>query len=140
MGIIASCNLLPNTVVWVRNINFEIDQKANGGKPFVCHVVVPYNDELKELIVSMDSKAYFNKIAKLKKENKDFIEILEFDMIPGKNQINKPIKLKSYAKAKGAYLFAKYEIPGKFMEDIGGTPLATIRCLSHKIELVDKTE
>jgi hypothetical protein len=130
-----SCSLIPDTVVWLRSITFIVDPKANNGAPFVCHVVVPYSKDLKDRLVSMDAKAYFNNIGKFEKEYKDSIEVFRFDLIPGKNQENKKIDIKSYTKAQGAYLFAKYSNAGKFMENIGSSATAIIKCQQHKIEV-----
>ncbi len=128
--------MLPDTVVWIKNVSFQVDPKANNGTPFVCHIVIPYSEDLKSRISSMDSKAYFNNIAKLEKEYKDSIEVFKFDMIPGKNQLGKEVSLKSYAKAKGAYLFAKYSSPGKFAENIGASIIVLVKCLPYKIEVM----
>jgi hypothetical protein len=131
-----SCGIIPETIVWLKNISFQVDPKANNGSPFVCHVVVPYSKDLKDRLVSMDSKAYFNNIDRIEKEYKDSIEVFKFDLIPGKNQVNKKIDIRSSTKAMGAYLFAKYSTAGKFMESIGSSPVIVVKCQQYKIETV----
>jgi hypothetical protein len=128
--------MLPDTVVWLKSISFQVDSKANNGSPFVCHVVVPYSKDLKDRLVSMDSKAYFNNIDRLEKEYRDSIEVFKFDLIPGKNQLEKRIDIRSYTKAMGAYLFAKYSTAGKFMESVGASPMVVLRCQQYKIEVL----
>lgn len=127
--------MFPETVVWLKNITFEVDAKANNGTPFVCHIVVPYSKDLKDRLVSMDSKAYFNNCANLEREYKESIQIFKFDMVPGTNQVAKDIDIKSRTKAMGAYLFAKYGTPGRFMEVINSSPVALVRCLQNNIEV-----
>jgi hypothetical protein len=128
--------MLPDTVVWLKSISFQVDPKANNGAPFVCHVVIPYSKDLKDRLMSMDSKAYFNNIDRLEKEYRDSIEVFKFDLIPGKNQLEKRIDVRSYAKAMGAYLFAKYSTAGKFMESVGASPIVVVKCQQYKIEVL----
>ena len=66
---------------------------------------------------------------------KDAIEIFQFDIIPGKNQIGRKINLRSYSRAKGAFVYAKYTTPGKYMENIGLARTLTVRFLPNKMEL-----
>jgi hypothetical protein len=88
----------------------------------------------------MDSKAYFNAVSKLEAEYKDSIEIFKFDVIPGKDQINKNIKVRSYSKALGAYLFVRYSAQGKFMENIGSAAVLIVKCMPDRIEIVPKNK
>lgn len=135
-GILASCSLLPNVPVWLKRVDFEVDPQANRGTSFVCHITVAYSQDLLEKLKGMnDAKVYFEQVEALKKTYKDSIEIFKFDMIPGRNQLNRPITLRSYTKAKGAFIFAKYTTPGKYMENIGLAKTLTVNFLPNKMEL-----
>lgn len=132
----ASCSLLPNVPVWLKRVDFEVDPQANRGTSFVCHITVAYSQDLLEKLKGMnDAKVYFEQVEALKKTYKDSIEIFKFDMIPGRNQLNRPITLRSYTKAKGAFIFAKYTTPGKYMENIGLAKTLTVNFLPNKMEL-----
>ena len=135
-GVTACSNVIPTTFVWLRQIDFEVDPQANRGSSFVCHVTVAYSQDLLDKLSGMqDAKVYFEQVNALKKTYKDTIEIFQFDMIPGKNQLNKAINLRSYSKAKGAFVFAKYTTPGKYMENVGMSRTLTVRFLPNKMEL-----
>ena len=132
----AACNMLPNTVVWLRSVDFEVDPQANRGASFVCHITVAYSQDLLEKLKGMpDSKVYFEQVNSLQKTYKDSIQIFKFDMIPGRNQLNRPINLRSYTKAKGAFIFAKYTTPGKFIENVGIARKLTVRFLPNSMEV-----
>ena len=137
MFCISGCdNIIPNTFVWLRKIDFEVDPQANRGNSFVCHVTVAYTQDLQNKLNGFaNSKIYFENVENLKKTYKDSIEIFQFDMIPGKNQLDKKINLRSYTKAKGAFVFAKYTTPGKYIENVGLARTLTVRFLSNKMEL-----
>ena len=135
-ALVACSNLIPTSLVWLKVVDFEVDPQANRGASFVCHITVAYSQDLFDKLSGMkDAKVYFENISSLKKIYKDNIEIFQYDLIPGKNQINKQIKLRSYTKAKGAFIFAKYTTPGKYMENIGLARERTVRFLPNKMEL-----
>ena len=133
---ITACNMLPNVPVWLRKVDFEVDPQANRGSSFVCHITIAYSQDLFEKLRGMsDAKVYFEQVESLKKSYRDSIQIFQFDMIPGKNQLGKEIKLRSYSKAKGAFISAKYTTPGKYMENIGVARTLTVKFLPNKMEL-----
>ena len=135
-GVMTACNMLPNVPVWLRKVDFEVDPQANRGSSFVCHITVAYSQDLLDKLKGMsDAKVYFEQVESLKKTYKDSIEIFKFDMIPGKNQLDKQIKLRSYIRAKGAFIFAKYTTPGKYMESVGLAKSLTVHFLPNKMEL-----
>ena len=135
-GVTACDSVIPTTFVWLHQLDFEVDPQANGGSSFVCHVTVVYSQDLFDKLSGMkDAKVYFEQVNSLKKTYKDTIEIFKFDMIPGKNQLNKAINLRSYSKAKGAFVFAKYTTPGKYMENVGLARTLIVRFLPNKMEL-----
>jgi hypothetical protein len=133
--VIPACNILPETLVWLTRVDFEVDPKANGGKPFVCHIVVAYSKDLYDRLQSMDAKGYFSSATSLEKTYKDSIEVIGFDLIPGRNKTDQSIDIKSRTKAKGAFLYAKYLTPGKFAETIGGARSITVRFLQSNMEV-----
>lgn len=136
--LLSGCNILfPDTKVWLKKVDFQVDPKANKGTAFACHIVVPYTSGLRDRIASMDAQTYFTSIEKMEKEYKDSIQVFRYDMIPSKNKLNQIIDIKSYSKAKGAFLFAKYSAQGKFMEDVGGSVSVVVRFLPYKIEVVE---
>lgn len=127
--------MLPSCPVWLKRVDFEVDPGANSKRPFRCHITVTYSKDLYDKLQGMtDSKHYFEQVENLKKVYKDSIEIFNFDLVPGKNRIDQKISLTSYTKAKGAFIFAKYETPGKFMESIGMIETLTVRFLPSKME------
>lgn len=130
-----SCDMLPNVAVWLKKVDFEVDSKANNGQAFVCHIVIAYSKDLYDKLQGMDSKGYFSESISLKKTYKDSIEIFAYDLIPGRNKLNQKISLQSYTKAKGAFIFAKYETPGKFAENIGMAQNLVVRFLPYKMEV-----
>lgn len=132
--LIASCDMIPNVAVWLKQVDFEVDPNANKGTPFVCHIAIAYSKDLCDKLQGMDSRGYFSTVASLEKTYKDSIEIFKFDMIPGRNKLNQEISLRSYTKAKGAFLFAKYLTPGKFVENVGKTKTLVVRFLPYKME------
>ena len=128
--------MIPNVPVWLRKVDFEVDPQANRGSSFVCHITVAYSQDLLEKLKGMsDAKVYFEQVESLKKTYKDSIEIFKFDIIPGRNQLDRQIKLRSYTKAKGAFIFAKYTTPGKYMENVGMAKTLTVEFLPNKMEL-----
>lgn len=127
--------MLPNVAVWLKKVDFEVDSNANNGQPFVCHIVIAYSKDLYDKLQSMDSKNYFSQSTSLKKTYKDSIEIFSYDLIPGRNKLNQEMKLRSYTKAKGAFIFAKYLTPGKFAENIGMTQNLVVRFAAYKMEI-----
>jgi hypothetical protein len=133
----SSCDVLPTVSVWLKKVDFEVDPKANNGEAFVCHIVIAYSKDLLDRLQGMDSQGYFSSVAVMEKTYKDSIEIFRYDMIPGKNKIGQNVKPRSYIKAKGAFLFAKYLTPGKFMENIGRSHRLVVRFLPYKMETHD---
>ena len=127
--------MIPNVTVWLRQVDFEVDPKANNGAPFACHIAVAYSKDLYDKLQGMDSQGYFSTVSSLEKTYKDSIEIFKFDMIPGRNKLNQNISLRSYTKAKGAFLFAKYSSQGKFMENVGTTKTLVVKFLPYKMEV-----
>ncbi|MDR1390756.1 MAG: hypothetical protein LBI95_00040 [Holosporales bacterium] len=130
-----SCNGLPGATVWLKKIDFESDPNANGGTPFVCHVVIANSQDLCGKLRGMNSKVYFSKLTSLEKSYRDSLEIIKYDIIPGKNKLDQKITPKSYLKARGAFLFVKYLNPGDFTEEIGAFRNVVIRFLPHGIEV-----
>jgi hypothetical protein len=131
---VVSCDIFPTVAVWLRKVDFEVDPNANNGNAFVCHIAVAYSKDLYDKLQGMDAKGYFSSVAALEKTYKDSIEIFKYDMIPGRNKLNQSISLSSYTRAKGAFLFAKYLTPGKFMENVGSARSLTVRFLPYKME------
>lgn len=135
-AVVACSNLVPTSLVWLRQVDFMVEPRANSGKSFVCHITIAYSQDLFDKLSGMeDSKVYFSQINSLRKMYKDSIQIFNFDLIPGKNRENQPISLRSYTKAKGAFIFAKYTTPGKYMENIGLARTLTVKFLPNKMEL-----
>ena len=113
-----------------------VDSQANKSRSFSCHIAVAYSQDLVDKLAGMaDAKTYFNQVNTLIKTYKDNIQIFKFDLIPGRNKLEQPIKLRSYFKAKGAFIFAKYTTPGKYMENIGLARTLTVLFLPSKMEL-----
>ncbi|MDR2459015.1 MAG: hypothetical protein LBD43_02905 [Holosporales bacterium] len=133
--VVPACDMIPETLVWLNKADFEVDPKANGGKPFVCHIVIAYSKDLYDRLQSMDAKGYFSSATSLEKTYKDSIEIFKFDLIPGRNKTDQSIDLKSRSKAKGAFIYAKYLTPGKFAENVGGARNITVRLLQSNMEV-----
>lgn len=131
----AACDMIPTSVVWLSSVDFEVDPGANRGRNFVCHITVAYSSDLYEKLKGISSQEYFSQIAQLKKNYKDSIEVFSFDMITGKNQMGREVSLRSYTKAKGAFVFAAYTTPGQFKENVGLARHLTIRFLPSKMEL-----
>lgn len=134
--ICASCGMMPSTSVWLKTVSFQVDQKANGGTPFVCHIVVPYSKDLLDRVSAMDAKSYFNSDISKLDENSSGIQIFKYDLIPGENVIAKVVNIRSYTKAMGAFLFAKYSKPGKFTAKVGGSVTLIVRCASNNIQIL----
>ncbi len=136
MTFTACDGIIPNSLVWLRKVDFMVDAQANRGHSFACHIVVAYSQDLLDKLAGMaDAKTYFSQANSLVKTYKDNIQIFKFDLIPGKNRLNQPIQLRSYFKAKGALIFAKYATPGKYMENIGLARTLTVLLLPNKMEL-----
>ena len=133
--LLTSCDMIPAVTVWLKNVDFEVDPKANNGNAFSCHIVIAYSKDLYDKLQNMDSKGYFLNRTSLEKTYKDSIETFKYDLIPGRNRLNQEIKLRSYTKAKGAFIFAKYDSQGKFSENIGMTQNLVVRLLPYKMEL-----
>lgn len=132
---LTSCDMVPNVIVWLQRVDFEVDSKANASNPFVCHIVIAYSKDLCDKLQGIDSKGYFSSVNNLKKTYKDSIEIFSYDIIPGKNKLNQEIKPRSYSNAKGAFIFAKYTTQGRFAENIGMARNLVVRFLPYKMEL-----
>jgi hypothetical protein len=128
--------MLPDVHVWLRKADFEIDPKANKGEAFECHIVVAYSKDLFDRLQGMDATGYFTGADSLKKTYKDSIEVFNFDMIPGRNKLDQKINLKSYTKALGAFIFAKYSTPGRFAENVGSARSIVVRFLPYKMEVI----
>lgn len=128
--------MIPNTSVWLKNVSFQVDSQANGGAPFVCHIVVPYSKDFYDRVSAMDVKSYFNSdISKLNESSSD-VQIFKYDLIPGKNIIGKTVNIRSHTKAMGAFLFAKYSRPGKFTLKVGSSAILVVKCSSNNIQAV----
>jgi hypothetical protein len=133
---LVGCGATPKKAeVWIKRINFIANEDANGGSPFVCHVVITLTPGMKEQILTMDSAAYFNKAEKLEEDRKDVLQIFKFDIIPGRDQLNKRINVKSYMKATGAYVFAKYSAKGNFFGNVGTGTIMTVTFQNNKIKI-----
>jgi hypothetical protein len=117
-------------------VDFEVDPKANNEQAFECHITIAYSKDLLDRLQGMDAQGYFTSADSLQKTYKDSIEIFSFDMIPGKNKEKQKISLKSYNKALGAFIFAKYSTSGKFAENIGSAKSIVVKFLPHKMEVV----
>ena len=129
-------SIIPTSFVWLRKVDFMVDPQANRGHSFACHIAVAYSQDLVDKLTGLaDAKAYFNQVNSLIKTYKDNIQIFKFDLIPGKNRLEQPINLRSYFKAKGAFVFAKYTTPGKYMENVGLARTLTVLLLPNKMEL-----
>jgi hypothetical protein len=133
--VITACGVLPDVTVWLKKVDFEVDPNANNGTPFSCHIVVAYSKDLYDKLQGMDAQGYFSNAMSLEKTYRDAIEVFKYDMIPGKNKLSQPINLRSYTKAKGAFLFAKYLSPGKFTENVGKAKNMVVRFLPYKMEI-----
>jgi predicted component of type VI protein secretion system len=137
MGIamaLSACSL-PERVVFLNKVDFEVAAEANNGKAFVCHIVVAYSQDLLNKLQAMDAAGYFSAADTLSRTHKDAIEVHQFDLIPGRNKLGQEISVGSRTKAKGAFLFAKYLQPGKFTENVGGDWKITVRFLPYKMEI-----
>ncbi|MDR0630520.1 MAG: hypothetical protein LBF70_00580 [Holosporales bacterium] len=133
---LSGCGLLPEVYVWLNKVDFEVDPHANRRTPFACHIVVAYSRDLKDKLQGMDSRGYFTNIESIEKIYKDSVQIFKFDIIPGKNKLNQKIDIRSRFKAQGAYIFAKYSTPGKFMENVGNSRSLVVRFMPYKMEIV----
>lgn len=127
--------MLPDVHVWLQKADFEVDPKANKGEAFECHITVAYSKDLFDRLQGMDAQGYFTSADSLKKTYKDSIEVFSFDIIPGKNKLDQKIKLKSYNKAQGAFIFAKYSSPGKFAENVGSARSIVVRFMPYNMEV-----
>jgi hypothetical protein len=85
----------------------------------------------------MDAPAYFSIVDQLQREYKDSLEVFRYDMIPGKNVLDRKVRLRSYTKAVAAFLFIRYDSPGKFMENIGDSSSIVVRLLPYKFEVIE---
>jgi hypothetical protein len=132
---VTACGLIPEVRVPLREVDFEVDPHANKGEAFVCHIVVAYSMDLYERLKGMDANGYFTSAESIERTYKDSIEIFRFDMIPGRNKINQAVKVRSRTKACGAYIFAKYSTPGRFMENIGKTNKIVVQFKPYKMEI-----
>jgi hypothetical protein len=130
---------MPDVHVWLKTVDFEVDPHANKGEAFECHITVAYSKDLLDRLQGMDAQGYFSNVDSLKKTYKDSIEIFSFDIIPGKNKTDQKINLRSYNKAQGAFIFAKYSTPGKFTENVGRSHSMVVRLLPYKMEVVSDT-
>lgn len=136
LALVACDSIIPSSLVWLRKVDFMVDALANNKQSFTCHITVAYSQDLYDKLSGMASSvAYFNQVESLKKTYKDTIQIFSFDLIPGKNRLDQPIKLRSYVRAKGAFIFAKYTTPGKYKESIGLARTLVVNFLSNKMEL-----
>ncbi|MDR1333220.1 MAG: hypothetical protein LBJ69_02330 [Holosporales bacterium] len=133
--IVAACGILPETLVWLQEVDFEVDPKANNGNAFSCHIVVACSNDLCMRLQTMDAKGYFQATTSLEKTYKDSIEIFKIDLVPGRDRKGYRVDIKSRTKAKAAFLFAKYLTPGKFMENVGVSNRITVRFLPNKMEV-----
>lgn len=135
--LITSCDMIPVVTVWLKKVDFEVDPKANDDHAFPCHIVIAYSKDLYDKLQNMDSKGYFLNSTSLEKTYKDSIQIFQYDLIPGKNKLDNKINLRSYTKAKGAFIFARYESQpnGKYAENIGMAQNLVVRFLPYKMEL-----
>lgn len=136
-ALMISCGTFSDAIVWVKTISFQVNQNANGGTPFVCHVVIPYQKDMDDKISAMDAKAYFNDDISKSQESNPNIQIFKFDLIPGKNVVGKKVKVKSYSKARGAYLFVKYSKPGKFTANISASSTPVVKCTINSIQILN---
>jgi hypothetical protein len=130
---------VPEIKVFLKEVDFEVDPQANRGGAFVCHIVVAYSGDLYMRLQGMDSNGYFTNAESLEKTYKDSIEVFRFDMIPGRDKLARPIKVRSRTKASGAFIFAKYSTPGKFMESIGRARKIVVRFKPNKMEVISGT-
>jgi hypothetical protein len=128
--------LIPEIRVFLKEVDFEVDPQANRGGPFVCHIVVAYSGDLYTRLQGMDANGYFTGAEALEKTYKDSIEVFRFDMIPGRDKLAQPINVRSRTKSRGAFIFAKYSTPGKFMENIGRARKIVVRFKPHKMEVI----
>jgi hypothetical protein len=132
---VAACGLIPETRVFLREIDFEVEPEANKREAFVCHVVVAYSGDLYARLQGMDSNGYFTGVESLEKVYKDSIEIFRFDMIPGRDKLKQVIDVRSRTKSHGAFIFAKYSTPGKFMENIGRSRKLVVQFRPYRMEV-----
>jgi hypothetical protein len=130
--------MLPDVHVWLTRADFEVDPKANKGEAFECHITVAYSKDLFDRLQGMDAQGYFTSVDSLKKTYKDSIEIFSFDIIPGKNKLDQKIKCKSYSKALGAFIFAKYSAAGRFAENVGSAKSIVVRFTPHTMEVTSE--
>jgi hypothetical protein len=137
---LVSCgsDMLSYPKVWLQRASFRVDPKANEGRPFVCHIVISYSKDLYNRLAGMENaKDYFASVDALEREYKTAMEIFRFDIIPGKDCLNNKIKVSSYARAEGAFLFVKYETHGRFIENIGKLPIIFVECKEASIEILN---
>jgi hypothetical protein len=132
---IGACSIIPERNVYLNRVDFEVAAEANNGKAFTSHVVVAYSQDLMDKLQSMEAAGYFSVADSLSKTYKDSIEIHQFDLVPGRNKLDQEISVRSRTAAKGAFLFAKYLQPGKFMENVGSSWKITVRFLPYKMEV-----
>ena len=129
---------MPDVKVWLKKVEFEVSPKANEqnkGAAFACHIVVPYAQDLYDILRSMDSVGYFSKADSLEKTYGDSIQVFKYDLKPGINKEKVFINVRSYTKAKGAFIFAKLT-PGNYMRNIGGSENVVIRFLPNSMEVI----
>jgi hypothetical protein len=128
--------IFPNIRVLLNRADFEVDTKANMGRPFVCHLVIAYSQDAYNKLSAMTAASYFSGIKKLVKEYRDALEVMQYDIIPGKSIRNIKLQIRDRKNAVAAFLFARYDAPGKFMENVGIYPVLIVKFGTNNFEVL----
>ena len=134
----SSCELFKYINVLLKNVSFDVDTDANGNdqRAFSCHVVITYTEEMDKQIAGISANVYFNSVQKLERDYKDAVQIIKFDLMPGKSKLNQSIDVTSRFRAKGAYVIARYQNNGNTKANIGHMPIVIVKCKRNGIDVI----
>ena len=119
--LVVSCTFAPGNRFWLKKVEISAEDGINKNRIIVCNVVACYTDDANNVFKDLKAVEYFTTLKKKKAKYKDDIEIvLNVNIKPGTTKSSK-VKLKSYSRVKGIYIFARYTsgIEGEFEASVG---------------------
>ena len=117
-------------------VHFEVDEKANKKQPITCHIVATYSDDIGGILQNISAQDYFCREKEFQNKYRGKIEIvLNKTLMPGVNPPPSKVKLISYSKATGLFIFAKYKIAGSFAQSVGISPLIVVKFLENTMTI-----
>lgn len=125
----------PEEKIRLSRVSFVADANANSGTPFQVHIVAAYNDTVLSQLRGMSHTAYFNNVSDLERDNRGSLQIFKYDIVPGTRRGPIETKLNSYSKARGVFVFAKYNAQGRFMENIGTSYSAVVKFMANSMSV-----